>query len=865
MQQQKNFLLFLILSTGIMIGSFWLFAPKPRQPESSKSKPELPLKLPDPRLWAGLPPQAAAPGAGNALALLSDLAVTSFSTGQRLRWEKPEPPPQVAKKAEEPAKPVAWVPLGDNASHDARFNLHVLLDPRGASVHRVILNRFQKADAFGRPEWADPGKKVPVPLELVPPDRFGGQGSNVLYHYANPDKADERPVDTLGKILWKVAKESFTDDEHKVVFEATVQDVIVTKTYTLRPGDYHVGLEVGLRLRPGADPRKFRYQLAAAHGLPIEGEWYTGTTRNAVIGRVDDGGGAWRTLEDLRDISHKWGGDLVRSEEDGKPRPIRYAGVAIQFFASLVVVDNEQPDQNFLAWARPTLETQVIKSKVKASGLDPLLRKGPLQPGDVFTIEGYKPQETFDILIGWGAHVPANPIAPGQNLTLICTTDSKDRLVAHEVYTEAETDRVFNDDITVRVTTQLLDLRPDKGVVHKYLLYNGPVKVMLLGQLKGPAKVDPGLVERYKDTLHLNTLTDYRSNGFFGAVAEKIGWTFLLIKCTNLMHHVLYFLHTTLFDLKWGVCIILLTVLVRLLMFPVSKKQALTGIKMQQLAPELKKLQAKYAGNRQELGMATMALYRKHGVNPFGTCWLILLQMPIFMGLYFALQESIHFRLAPFLGWIVNLAAPDMLLSWGQSIPWISTPTSHGGLLYLGPYLNVLPILAVALMLIQQKVTMPPPTDDQQAAQQRMFKIMLIFMAVLFYKVAAGLCVYFIASTLWALAERKLLPKHLLASAASAAEGDDRPGFMQRLKERLDATRKDGELADAGNGSITAQPPGARRGSPDAAAPERKPGRGKRKPGRGKPAASEPPGKVGGWLSKVREWWSELLKKAEKK
>src|SRR5207302_8080582 len=127
-------------------------------------------------------------------------------------------------------------------------------------------------------------------------------------------------------------------------------------------------------------------------------------------------------------------------------------------------------------------------------------------------------------------------------------------------------------------------------------------------------------------------------------------------------------------------------------------------------------------------------------------------------GLYFALQESIHFRLAEFL-WIKNLAAPDMLIPWGESIPWISRPEDHGGWLYLGPYFNLLPVIAAGLMMMQQKLTMPPPTDEQQEMQQKMMKYMTIVIGIMFYKVAAGLALYFIASSAWGFAERKLLPK----------------------------------------------------------------------------------------------------------
>src|SRR5262249_15688235 len=158
----------------------------------------------------------------------------------------------------------------------------------------------------------------------------------------------------------------------------------------------------------------------------------------------------------------------------------------------------------------------------------------------------------------------------------------------------------------------------------------------------GDAAVPPEVVDRYLDKLHLNTLTDYHSPGVFGAFASSIYWTQIIIKCTNIMHQVLHWLHMVIPN--YGICIIILTVLVRGMMFPVSRRQAMMSMRMQELAPESKKLQEKYKDDKQALSMAQMDLYRKHNLNPFGSCWFILLQMPIFMGLYYCLQESIHFR-----------------------------------------------------------------------------------------------------------------------------------------------------------------------------------------------------------------------------
>jgi YidC/Oxa1 family membrane protein insertase len=186
----------------------------------------------------------------------------------------------------------------------------------------------------------------------------------------------------------------------------------------------------------------------------------------------------------------------------------------------------------------------------------------------------------------------------------------------------------------------------------------------------------------------------------------------------------------------------------------------------------------------QKRSQAMQELYRKHQINPLGGCLPLFLQLPIFMGLYRALMVDVELRQSPLFGegirWCSNLAAPDMLLDWSPIMP--AFIDSGIGIFGLGPYFNVLPIVTVALMLLTQKMAMPPPTNEQAAMQQKMMKYMMIFIGVLFYKVASGLCLYFIASSLWGIAERKLLPKSQTAVAgaggaadAAAGPGSDRP------------------------------------------------------------------------------------------
>src|SRR5262249_30992922 len=146
-------------------------------------------------------------------------------------------------------------------------------------------------------------------------------------------------------------------DRQEVAFEAEVPgQVKITKTFSLAKGDYHVGLTIRLEsLQKGEN--KFRYQLAGAQGLPIEGEWYTYTLRNSMIGTVDKKGNTYRELEDSRQIAHKWGGERVIRGDNR----IQYGGVGVQYFASMIVVDDQQPKTDFLEWARPTLELATMR------------------------------------------------------------------------------------------------------------------------------------------------------------------------------------------------------------------------------------------------------------------------------------------------------------------------------------------------------------------------------------------------------------------------------------------------------------------------------------------------------------------------
>ncbi len=351
--------------------------------------------------------------------------------------------------------------------------------------------------------------------------------------------------------------------------------------------------------------------------------------------------------------------------------------------------------------------------------------------------------------------------------------------------------------VGVTLVSAPIKLAAGAAQAQNFELFAGPCKVALLKYEDGVAAELP---EYYTDVVHLRSLTEAP----FYRWTEAIGWTAIVNFCTNLMHKLLEWLFTVL--RSYGLAIVGMTVIVRLLMFPISRKQALimqqTSSRMAALKPELDKLNEKYKNDPQLRGMAQMELFKKNGVNPFQGCTgclVMLLQMPIFMGLYYALNESTHLRLEGFL-WMSNLAAPDMLINW-SNWPVI------GGLsqwLRLGDFLNLLPLVSVGLMYWQQKKMMPPAMDDQQAMQQKMMSWMMFLMVYLFYWVPSGLCLYFIISGAWGVFERKFIPKVALPTPAggtgTAAPADDKaagPG-----KKRGDRHGKPDEKAPSMSGKV---------------------------------------------------------------
>ncbi len=236
---------------------------------------------------------------------------------------------------------------------------------------------------------------------------------------------------------------------------------------------------------------------------------------------------------------------------------------------------------------------------------------------------------------------------------------------------------------------------------------------------------------------------------FFRLISNVLLW---LLNMMNAMYEAM-----GLEEIAYGLAVITTTAIVKGLLHRVTYKQQYSMMKMQQLAPELKAIQAKYKDDRQQMAMKQMELWRKNGVNPFGGCLPLLIQMPIFFALFQVFNHAADMRGHGFL-WVTDLTLPDQTIPLGFIWPILGSPAS----------LNLLPMIYLPVALFQSmsmKMTAPNSGDKQkdemQATMQKMFRWMPIFFFVFIYFFAAGLVLYITISSLWSLIEIRLIRKQL--------------------------------------------------------------------------------------------------------
>ena len=293
-----------------------------------------------------------------------------------------------------------------------------------------------------------------------------------------------------------------------------------------------------------------------------------------------------------------------------------------------------------------------------------------------------------------------------------------DRYLLTAVMPEAPVDATLkltyaNEIATNRLIQKMDRLDSGKQVKYTYTLYMGPKSHKVLSKY---------------DNLLLKAI----NFGFFDILAKP------LLITMNYIHDVIP---------NYGVAIILLTVLIKLIFWPLGTKSYKSMNEMKKVQPLMMEIREKYKDDKQRMNQEIMGLYKTYKVNPASGCLPLLVQMPIFFALYRMLYMAIELRHAPFMGWITDLSGPDRLFNFDFSIPFMEAPSG----------IPVLTLLMGASFLLQQKMT-PTAGDPMQA---KMMMLMPIMMTVLFINFPAGLVLYMFVNNIISMGQQFYTQKKL--------------------------------------------------------------------------------------------------------
>jgi YidC/Oxa1 family membrane protein insertase len=216
----------------------------------------------------------------------------------------------------------------------------------------------------------------------------------------------------------------------------------------------------------------------------------------------------------------------------------------------------------------------------------------------------------------------------------------------------------------------------------------------------------------------LNLTVDY---GLLTVIAQPLFWMLKLI------HRVIG---------NWGWAIIVLTILIKAAFFKLSETSYRSMANMRRLTPQFAKIKERYGDDKQKMNQALMEMYKKEKINPLGGCLPILVQIPVFIALYWVLLETVELRQAPFMLWIQDLSAKD-------------------------PYF-ILPLIMGVTMFVQQKLN-PPPPDPVQA--RVMMALPLVF-TVFFLWFPSGLVLYWVVNNVLSIAQQYVITKRVEAVTA---------------------------------------------------------------------------------------------------
>lgn len=291
----------------------------------------------------------------------------------------------------------------------------------------------------------------------------------------------------------------------------------------------------------------------------------------------------------------------------------------------------------------------------------------------------------------------------------------------------------------------MLPLKTGGGTMH-YRIFAGPFSTKILKTVDG---------------VYSNPATGY--NPDYLACQSFHGWfAFISEPFAKFLFVLMNFFHTL--TGSWAFSIVLLTVALRIMLYPLNAWSTKSMVRMQQITPEVTAIQEKYKKDPKKAQLEIMNLYRERGVNPVSGCFPLLIQMPFLVGMFDLLKSTFELRGASFIpGWIDDLTAPDVLFSWHYPLPLI------------GNQFHLLPILLGGVMFLQQRLMSTMPKNpalltEQQRQQKFMGNMMSVVFTVMFYSFPSGLNIYWLSSMLLGMLQQYLTTKKMNQHSATPVE-----------------------------------------------------------------------------------------------
>ena len=325
----------------------------------------------------------------------------------------------------------------------------------------------------------------------------------------------------------------------------------------------------------------------------------------------------------------------------------------------------------------------------------------------------------------------------------------KDPTSVEGAYIEAYQEKISVDGVAEFFTIRLnLPFRNTNYEKKSFKLYIGPVDYNTLKELGD----------------NLTALVDFGS--FFGLkfIVRPIA-EYVLLPLFNFLH---------LFIPNYGFVIVVFSLIIKIVVYPLTKQSYQSMKKMQLLQPKIAEIKEKYKDDQQKVSKETMKLYQTYGVNPAGGCLPMLLQMPIFIALWGLFRTAIELRQQPFILWIKDLSQPDVIYNLGFKLPLFGIKEISGLALLMG-----------ITTFIQQKMTMKDPK------QQAMVYIMPVFLTILFMSFPSGLNLYYFLFNLFSIAQQQYINhQHSGMELVPVKNPKKKQGFMSRLMEAAEEQKK---------------------------------------------------------------------------